>query len=482
MKLNVIPKPNDVVFYGGEYWLDECEKVYITDEKMAEQAYALKISNGKITITSKGEWGKFYAEKTLEQMCEAGKLPCCRIADTPAFPYRGFMIDSARHMQTVDEIKTYIEAAARYKFNVFHWHLCDDQGWRIESEKYPELCTKGAYRDCHGFGSDNMERYGGYYTKEQIRDVIDFCKERYIDVIPEIDMPGHTTAIVSTYPELSCKGEQIPLETTGGIFRNILCAGKEEVFDFCFGILDEVCELFPSEYIHIGGDEAPKDRWKECECCQNRIKSENLSNEEQLQGYFANRIIDYLSKKGKKVLAWNETLNSGLTDNVIICDWMDKLHKSETFANAGGKIIIEDFYHYYLDYPYGMTPLKKTYEYDPYLERLTAIGKMGVLGVETPIWTEYVEDFERLCYMCFPRMIAVAETGWTKKGNAEYKDFKLRVINQRQKLLQMGITMADESEWDPKFYVRMKDTINRFKKNITPTAIRDTLKLYTGEQ
>lgn len=482
MKLNVIPKPNKTEFFGGEYWLEECKKVYAVDSELSDEAYILEIAEGKIKITSKGEKGRFYAEKTLSQMVAMGKLPCCRIEDAPAFPYRGFMIDSARHMQTIDEIKTYIEAAARYKFNVFHWHLCDDQGWRIESERYPELCTKGAYRDCHGFGSTNMERYGGYYTKEQIRDVIAFCKERFIDVIPEVDMPGHTTAIVSTYPELSCTGEQIPLETTGGIFRNILCAGKEEVFEFCFGILDEVCELFPYEYIHIGGDEAPKERWKECPHCQKRIKDEGLESEEQLQGYFANRVIEYLDRKGKKVFAWNETLYSGLVDNVIIADWMDKNHKSEEFANAGGKIIIEDFYHYYLDYPYGMTPLKKTYSLDPYLPKLSPIGRMGVLGVETPIWTEYVEDFQRLCYMCFPRMIAVAESGWTKKENADYKNFKIRLRKEREELLSMGIAMADEIEWDPSVFIRMRETFNHFKKSITPQALKDTLNLYTNKQ
>ncbi len=482
MKLNVIPKPNKAEFFGGEYWLDECEKVYSIDSELSDEAYILEIADSKIKITSKGEKGKFYAEKTLSQMAAMGKLPCCKIEDAPAFPYRGFMIDSARHMQSIDEIKTYIEAAARYKFNVFHWHLCDDQGWRIESERYPELCVKGAYRDCHGFGSSNMERYGGYYTKEQIRDVIAFCKERFIDVIPEIDMPGHTTAVVSTYPELSCRGVQIPLETTGGIFRNILCAGKEEVFDFCFGILDEVCELFPYDYIHIGGDEAPKERWKECPHCQKRIKDEGLQNEEQLQGYFANRVIEHLTKKGKKVFAWNETLYSGLVDNVIISDWMDKNHKSEEFANAGGKIIIEDFYHYYLDYPYGMTPLEKTYGLDPYLPKLSPIGRMGVLGVETPIWTEYIEDFERLCYMCFPRMIAVAESGWTKKENADYKNFRVRLRKEREELLSLGIAMADESEWDPSVFVRMKETFNHFKKSITPQAIKDTLNLYTNKQ
>lgn len=476
MFLNVIPKPNHVKFTGGESWLDLSKISYSENENFSDEAYYLKIDQDGIQIASKGEKGKFYAMKTLEQIAARGKAPHCTVYDAPAFPYRGFMIDSARHMQTIDEIKTYIEAAARYKFNIFHWHICDDQGWRMESEKYPLLNEKGSWRDCHGFGSTNMERYGGYYTKDEIRDVIAFCKERHIEVVPEIDMPGHTTAIVSTFPELSCRGVQIPLETTGGIFKNILCAGKEEVFDFCFGILDEVMELFPCKYIHIGGDEAPKARWCNCDKCQQRIKDEKLNNVEELQGYFANRIIGYLESKGKEVLAWNESLNSGiLNKNTIICDWMDPKGKSEEYANAGGKIIIEDFYHYYLDYPYGMTPLTKTYNYEPYLEKLSSTGRNGVLGVETPIWTEYVEDFDRMSYMCFPRMIAVAERGWTKSMNADYESFKVRVRNEIPVLREMGIKAADESEWDPSKKIRFKDTWGHIKKSLSPASIRATL-------
>lgn len=476
MNLNVIPMPRKVTFYGGECWVDESKLTFSFNENYAEEAYCIEIKGEGIAVTSKGEKGKFYALKTLEQMKAMGKVPCCMIYDEPEFSYRGFMIDSARHMQSIDEIKTYIEAAARYKFNIFHWHLCDDQGWRIESEKYPLLMEKGAYRDCHGFGSENMERYGGYYTKAEIRDVIDFCTERFIEVVPEFDIPGHTTAIISTFPELSCRGEQVPLETTGGIFKNILCAGKEEVFDFCFNILDEIAELFPCEYIHIGGDEAPKARWCKCKACQQRIKDEGLKNEEELQGYFANRIIAHLEAKGKKVLAWNESLNSGIVNkNTIICDWMDRSNKCEDFANAGGTIIVEDFYHYYLDYPYGMTPLKKTYTYNPYLKKLNETGKKGVLGVETPIWTEYVEDFDRMCYMCFPRMIAVAERGWVSPAGANYKSFLIRLRNEKEPLAKLGIKMADESEWDPGIEERIKRTWGHIKKNLSPEMIKVTL-------
>ena len=476
MTLNVIPKPNTVEFYGGYVWLDENKVTYKTNEYYPDEYYCIEITDGETIITTKGEKGRYYAHLTLSQIEESGKAPICKIIDLPAFSYRGFMIDSARHMQTIDEIKAYITAAAKYKFNTFHWHLCDDQGWRIESEKYPELNVVGSYRNGWGFGSTNAVKYGGYYTKEEIRDVIAFCKEKFIDVVPEIDMPGHTSAIIATYPELSCRGQKIDVETKGGIFKNILCAGNEDVFSFCFGILDEVIDLFPGEFIHIGGDEAPKARWCNCPKCQERIKKEGLKNEEELQGWFANRIIGYLESKGKKAFAWNESLNSGiLNNNTIICEWMDGKHKSEEYANAGGKIIVEDFYHYYLDYEYGMTPLKKTYEFNPLLEKLDYIGRQNVLGVESPIWTEYIENFDRMSYMCFPRLIAVAESGWTLNKYKDYKDFKARVKNEKDFLLSLGIKMADESVWDPDLSVKAKVMFDRLKSVLDPAMISATV-------
>ncbi len=476
MKLNVIPQVLQVTYYGGECWLKDLDITFIPDDLYLEETYSIDIKADGITITARGEKGRYYAMLTLEQLEKMGKVPCCTIYDEPAFPYRSFMIDSARHMQTLDEIKTYIAAAARYKFNYFHWHLCDDQGWRMESEKYPDLMVKGAYRDCHGFGSKNMSRYGGYYTKAQIKEIIDFCAERYIEVIPEFDIPGHTTAAISTYPWLSCRGVQVPVETVGGIFKNILCAGKEEVYDFCYGILDEICELFPCRYVHIGGDEAPKARWCNCPECQKKIRQEGLGSEEELQGYFVNKMVAYLASKGKLALAWNESLNSGILDRrTIICDWMDRKNKSEEYANKGGKIIIEDFYHYYLDYHYGMTPLKKTYEYNPYLEKLSETGKKNVMGVETPIWTEYIEDFGKLCFMCFPRMIAVAERGWVRPENADYPSFRVRVESERAYLESIGIKMAAADEWDPGIAVRIKVGIERLKSILTPASIKATL-------
>lgn len=476
MTLNVIPRPNKVNYYGGVLETKEFGIVYLNDDKLSDEAYTITIQHSTVTVNHNGEKGRYYADITLKKILAQKEIPLCRIEDEPAYPYRGFMIDSARHMQSIDEIKRYIMAAAEFKFNTFHWHLCDDQGWRIESEAYPELMEKGAWRDCHGFGSKDARAYGGYYTKDEIRDIVAFCKERFIEVIPEIDMPGHTCALISTYPWLSCRGEQIPVMTNGGIFRDILCAGKDEVYEFCYKLLDEVIELFPGERVHIGGDEAPKSRWCNCEKCQAKMKEEGLKNVEELQGYFTNKITDFLESKGKKVICWNETLNSGIAkDSITICNWMDREGKCEEYANKGGKVIAEDFYHYYLDYVYGVTPLKKTYTYKVLSDKLNEEGRKNIIGVEAPIWTEFVEDFDRMSYMCFPRLIACGEAGWTREENKCYKSFLDRVKTYDAALKTLGITMASEDEWDPNFRKRLKESTKRITSSLTIESIKIAL-------
>ena len=475
MAVNVIPKPNHVFEYGtGSRTVEDSEFKLIESYVVPNEGYEIMITEEKATITYRTEKGLFYARQTLAQLKNSdGSYPFVKISDAPRFPFRSFMIDSARHMQSIHEIKTYIEAASRFKFNVFHWHLTDDQGWRIESEKYPELNKVGSYRNGHGFMSKNMETYGGYYTKEQIREVVEFCKNRHIDVIPEIDMPGHMVSAIASYPSLSCRGKSIDVSVKAGIHKDILCAGKEETFKFCFDILDEVMELFPYEYIHIGGDEAPKNRWEECEHCRRRMKEEHLVGGEQLQGYFVNRIVEHLKSKGKKAIAWNESLNSGMLDSsVTVAEWMDKEHKCENWANSGGKVIVENFFNYYLDYPYGMTPLKKTYSLDPMLEKLNGVGMRNIIGVETPIWTEFVEDFDRLCYLCFPRMMAVAETGWTQKDEKDYKSFVSRANAQREILSFLGIEMPPTSKWTPKPIGALKGLAEHYSRFINKDAVK----------
>lgn len=478
MSANIIPMPNKLFEYGGEKRFRENDFVFEKKEGLDEEGYELLINEDGVFVSYSTEKGRFYAEKTLAQLeNENGCYPFLRIADSPRFSYRAFMIDSARHMQTVDELKKYIEAAALYKFNVFHWHLTDDQGWRIEIEKYPELTKVGAFRKGHGFTSKNKAVYGGYYTKAQIREIVEFCRERHIYVIPEVDMPGHMIAAIASYPEFSCEGKKIDVELNAGVHKTILCAGNEDVFKFCFDVIDEVCELFPYKYFHIGGDEAPKNRWDNCPKCKERIREEGLKNSEELQGYFVNRIIKHLEEKGKTPVVWNESLKSGmLQKGAVVADWMDKENLSEEWANNGGKIIIEDFFHYYLDYNYGITPLKKTYTYNPMLEKLDIEGRKNVIGVETPIWTEFVENFERMSWLCFPRMMAVAEAGWTNWGRRNFSDFVKRAEANRPLLLSMGINMAPKKDWDPLPLGRAKGQISHYGKFLTRENISNFIK------
>ena len=469
MQHHILPQPNQLRFTGGVYRPVTAEPKAEQDASLPPEGYAVFIAENGITIRYSTPQGLFYAKQTLSQLQNAdGSYPCAAIEDAPRFAYRAFMLDSARHMQTVDEIKRYIDAASRFKMNVFHWHLSDDQGFRMESERFPRLNEVGSFRRAHGFGSLDHSRYGGYYTKAEIRDIVAFCAERFIRVIPEIDLPGHTKAILASYPALSCRGVPVAVETQAGVFRDILCAGKDETFRFCCDLLDEVCALFPDEWVHIGGDEAPKHRWQACDCCKGRMAKAHLDSFEALQGDFMNRIAAHLRQKGKRAVAWNESLKSGCLDSdIIVADWMDRDKLCPARANDGGSIVAEDFFHYYLDYPYAMTPLKKVYTFNPLPEGLTEAGKQNIIGVETPLWTEFIEDFTKLSEMAFPRLLAVAERGWTQESACCYDDFLRRAEETRPLLRQLGITMDPQPDWDPKAPDRLRKLLRHYKKTLT---------------
>lgn len=477
----IVPKPNHCIVTDAAVYADIMHLTKITDSHLGTNgAYEMRLTENGSTVTAADAKGFFYAEQTLRQLKAVyeDRLPCLVLKDSPAYLHRGFMLDSVRHMQSVQEIKTLIEAAALFKFNVFHWHLSDDQGFRFESERFPELTEIASVRPSSDFGNIHENKpYGGYYTKQQMREIIDFCRERFITVIPEFDLPGHTSAILHAKGELSCTGGPIDIKTTGGIFPDILCAGKEEVFDFLFSLLDEVCEVFPDEYIHIGGDEAPKTRWKNCPHCQEKKKQLGFDNEEQLQGYMTSRIAQHLQKKGKKIICWNETLASNvLPEGLIIQNWMDRQKQCPAFANKGGKLIYSDYYHYYTDYPYAMTPVHKTYLADPILPEQFPACEKNTVGVESPIWTEHVRDFTRLCHMTWPRFAAVAETGWTNKENKNYKDFKTRMIALLPVLADMGIHAADPKEWDPNPAGRLFGTVQFFANTVSKDMIVNFFK------
>jgi|LSQX01.2.fsa_nt_gb hexosaminidase len=446
--MNIIPKLSEFYYIGKGYMPENADIVRINDDRFAREEYDIEISTKQITVKSATDEGYYRAMTTLRMLMDYNKeIRVCHIHDKPRFSYRAFMIDSARHMQSIEEIKKMINAAAQFKFNVFHWHLCDDQGYRIESTSLPELNIIGSYRKNDRFGKIRSDlRYGGYYTKDEIRDIVAYAKERYIEVVPEIDMPGHTTAIISTFPNVSCEGKKIDVRCTGGIFPEILCAGNDETFELIYKILDEVIELFPGDYVHIGGDEAPKIKWKNCEKCQKRMKDHQLKNEEELQGWFMNKVADYLSSKGKKTISWNESLKSGiLSSDIIVQQWLKGEKAVTKHVNNGGSAIFSDFGHVYLDYPHSFTPLDKVYSYKPVFKIIHS--EENILGIDSPLWTEFITDDNRLEYLAYPRLCAVSEIAWSDEKSRNYDDFLKRLDAVMPIFEKLNINVAPKSDW-----------------------------------
>lgn len=462
MKLSLIPSPYEISYLPGFSRADApVEKS--DNPRLSGESFVIHI-DGKIRISASDEAGFFYAENLLGQIkYQCGQnIPNLHIRDIPKYRHRGFMIDSCRHFVSVEDLKRMLEHCAKLRFNVFHWHLSDDQGWRAEIKKYPELIKTGSVRHGNSFGREqNEEIHSGYYTQEQMREIVDFAHGLHMTVVPEIDMPGHASALLASIPCLVCGDKKVEIKTTAGIFKDIICAGNDDKYEILFDILDEICEIFPDEYIHLGGDEAPKDQWKACEECQRKIKKEKLADEEELQGYLINKIKNHLSQKGKKVITWNESLNSSILDeDITVQMWMDRRGKCKTCPNP---VIVSDFFHLYADYPYSMTPLKKVYEYN------TDINST-VIGMEIPIWTEYVSDIAYMEYMCFPRFIAAAQSAWCR-NKPPYSVFRTQL---EEIMGYFGIeNAAKPEEWDPTTASRLPDVINHFGQNSKNDRIRN---------
>lgn len=473
-RLDVIPYPRSVEFLEGEVCLEGLDIDSLTaeiDSRLGEEEYALTVKPDFIGITAGSAKGEFYAKQTLRML--GGKCRSVYIEDKPEYEYRGFMLDTVRHIVSLEDTKRFIDAAASVKMNVMHWHITDDQGWRLELESHPEITEGASVRHGSNFGMvcRSEEDYAGYFTKEEMREIVRYCDERFITVIPEVDMPGHMTALLCVHPELSCAGGNIEVETRQGVFPNILCAGKDKTFEVVFDILRELMDIFPSKKIHIGGDEAPKKRWRVCPDCQRRIWANSLKDEEELQGWFVNKIIEFLHENGREAIVWNESLNSGIVKDAIVQQWMDKTQACALFANNGGKVIASDFFHCYADYPYGMTPLKKTYSYRPRGKLIDNKSLKNIIGVEATLWTEFIDNSDRLFYQAFPRFTAIAEIGWTSEMNLNEKDFERRFALYRNYLYSLGITPADSSEWNPAPFGRAKRTLKFFVGNFNPKAV-----------
>ncbi len=423
----------------------------LRDTTMRSEEYTLQITPERVDITSGDAAGAFYAVQTLRQLIpveafegepvRAFCLPTVAIKDRPAMGYRGLMFDVCRHFFSVADVKHAIDIMALHKLNTLHWHLTDDQGWRIEIKKYPRLTEVGSVRKqtLVGYASstefDGIP-YGGFYTQEQIREVVDYAAHRFITVVPEIEFPGHSVAALTAYPELGCKGEGYEVLTRWGVDDRVLCMGKESAFEFINGVLSEVLELFPSKYIHIGGDECPTVEWETCPLCQARMKAEGLKTERLLQGYATHRAEQFLNAHGRSLVGWDEILEGGVTPNATIMSWRGTKGGIQA-ARQGNHAIMTPTTHCYFDYKPSTTtaanlgyedsylPLAKVYSLDPY-ESLTEEQRSYILGVQCNLWTEYITTIGDVEYMLLPRMSALSEVGWSC-GDKDYADYTTRL-------------------------------------------------------
>ncbi len=374
---------------------------------LGREGYSLAVSPEAVTVSAPETTGVFYGLQSLRQLLPVEienrhpvsgvdwRVDCLVITDQPRFPWRGFMLDEGRHFQGRDTVLQTLDLMALQKMNVFHWHLTDDQGWRIEIRKYPRLVEVGSRRlgTRHGYtgGKHDGVPHGGFYTQAGIREIVAYAADRHITVVPEVEMPGHSMAALAAYPDLSCTGGPFEVATHFGIFPDIYCAGKEATFTFLQDVLDEVMQLFPSRYIHIGGDEAPKQRWNKCPDCQRRIREAGLKNAHALQVYFTNRIAAYLDSHGRHAIGWNEILQDGLVESAVVQFWArGRKRLLEAIRTDHRKTIMSSFFSTYLDYPYRLIPLRRTYRYEPIPPGFDVEAALSILGVEAPLWTERV--------------------------------------------------------------------------------------------
>jgi len=490
-QLNIIPQPQSVTRGKGEFKLNRKTKIVATDEagrrsagilndlllknygfkleytdkaqkknfisiatynplevSSTSESYELKITP-KAVLIGGNETGQFYALQTLMQILPVEfkgetKIPAVEIIDSPRFSYRGMHLDVGRHFFPVEFVKKYIDLMAQYKFNQFHWHLTEDQGWRIEIKKYPKLTEIGSRRPETQKEKNRNPYVGdgvpveGFYTQDEIREVVAYAKARQINVIPEIELPGHSSAALAAYPEFGCQENyQYKVQTTWGVFKDVFCP-SEATFGFLEDVLSEVIEMFPdSPYIHIGGDEVLKDHWKESAFVQELKQRENLKDENEVQSYFIRRIEKFINSKGKKIIGWDEILEGGLAPNATVMSWRGERGGIEA-AKAKHDVIMTPSEYLYFDFGQGdmktepinignYLPLEKVYGYDPQPKELTDDEKKYVLGAQANVWTEYIKTPEKVEYMVFPRLLALAEVNWSPLESKNYADFQRRL-------------------------------------------------------
>lgn len=435
----------------------------------SKEDYRVSISQKGVTISGATPAGVFYGIQMLRKalpcdtICEQVLLPAADITDSPRFGYRGMHLDVVRHFFDTDFVKEYIDLLAMHNMNVLHFHLTDDQGWRIEIKRYPKLTEVGAYRSGTVLGRnsnvDDHIRYGGYYTQEQLRDIVRYAQERHVTVIPEIEMPGHMLAALASYPELGCTGGPYEVGHFWGVYTDILCAGKEESFTFLEGVLDEVMDIFPSKYIHIGGDEAPKAKWEKCPRCQKRIEDLHLkadgrqSAENLLQGYLTRRINDYLNRHGRRLIGWDEITECGVDTTATVMSWRGSGPGIEAAKLGHDVIMTPSDYAYFDTYQIentyfepkligGNLSVEKVYSYEPVADGTAAQDVRHILGVQANLWTEYIHVRQLAEYQVLPRMAALAEVQWTAPSKKDYQQFLPRLEKLARLYRQYGLTYA----------------------------------------
>jgi hexosaminidase len=430
------------------------------NRNMAEEEYVMRVSQTTISLNGYPE-GVFRGLETLFQLINAQtniKIPCLYIHDKPQFSWRGMHLDVCRHFFTKEEVKRYLDYLALYKFNVFHWHLTDDQGWRIEIKKYPLLTEKGSVRKetvigkCSDSAKYDGTPYSGFYTQDDIREIVAYAGARHILVVPEIEMPGHALAALAAYPQFSCTGGPFDVGTTWGVFDDVYCP-KPETFRFLEDVLTEVMELFPGPYIHIGGDECVKKRWKTCPNCQALMKKEGLKTENELQSYFIRTMEKFLNSKGKQLIGWDEILEGGLAPNAIVMSWRG-MEGGILAAQLKHQVVMTPGKPCYFDHYQnkdrskeplaigGYNPLENVYAYNPVPAKLPAGEKKYILGAQGNVWTEYITTFKQVEYMSVPRMCALAEALWTPPASKGYAGFVERLKRHSQLLDRMQVNYA----------------------------------------
>lgn len=430
-------------------------------KELGKEGYRLQVAPSRINLEASDRAGIFYGMQSIFQTLPAIRtnaalhVPAMQVVDKPRFGWRGFMLDVSRHFYSPDAIKDILDLMASFKMNVFHWHLCDDQGWRLEIKKYPKLTSIGAWRqekegavfyekDTAHLHGKNMYTYGGYYTQEQVKDIVAYAAMRNITVVPEIEMPGHSGAALAAYPQLSCTKRNVPVPNiVNSGYLNTLqsnyCPGNDSSFIFLQDVLTEVMQLFPSKYIHIGGDEVDKKDWKACASCQALMKKENLKDEEELQSYFIKRMSKYITSTGHKMIGWGEILEGGLAPDATVMSWIGEKRGIEA-ARLGHDVIMTPSNPLYLNRyqtdsiqyepkaaKYSINTLEKVYAYNPLPQALTAKEQQHILGAQAVIWTEFIRSVDHLHYMLLPRMCALAEVVWTPKEKQDFNAFKQRM-------------------------------------------------------